>query len=84
MRATTSGARRGSRGPLVRKNYLFVHDVERGASLAGLYSLVATCEARGINPFEYLADVLARVQNHPASVIDALLPAAWIAARDDD
>jgi hypothetical protein len=40
----------------------FVHDVERGASLAGLYSLTATCEARGINPFEYLAGVLARVQ----------------------
>jgi hypothetical protein len=35
-------------------------DDERGASIAGLYSLVATCEARGINPFEYLADVLAR------------------------
>src|SRR5450432_1926467 len=35
---------------LGRKNYLFVPDVERGASIAGLYSLVATCEARGINP----------------------------------
>jgi transposase len=68
---------------LRRKNYLFVHDVERGASLAGLYSLVATCEARGINPFEYLADILARVQDHPASDIDALLPGAWIADRDD-
>jgi hypothetical protein len=30
---------------------------------------MATCEARGINPFEYLADVL---------------PGAWAAARDDD
>jgi transposase len=69
---------------LGRKNYLFVHDVERGASIAGLYSLVATCEARGINPFEYLADVLARVQDHPASGIDELLPGAWIAARDDE
>jgi transposase len=39
---------------LGRKNYLFVHDVEHGESIAGLYSLVATCEARGINPFEYL------------------------------
>jgi hypothetical protein len=27
-------------------------------------AVVATCEARGINPFEYLADVLARVQDH--------------------
>ena len=69
---------------LGRKNYLFVHDVERGASLAGLYSLVATCEARSINPFEYLADVLARVQDHPARDIDALLPGAWLAAREDE
>jgi transposase len=65
---------------LGRKNYLFVHDLEHGASIAGLYSLVATCEARGINPFEYLADVLARVQDHPARDIDALLPGAWDAA----
>jgi transposase len=69
---------------LGRKNYLFVHDVERGASIAGLYSLVATCEARGINPFEYLKDVLARVQDHPASGIHELLPSAWIAARDEE
>lgn len=62
---------------LGRKNYLFVGDVEAGKSLAGLYSLVATCESRGINPFDYLADVLGRVQDHPASAIDALLPGAW-------
>jgi transposase len=68
---------------LGRKNYLFVHDGESGASIMGLYSLVATCEARGINPFEYLADVLARVQDHPASNIDELLPGAWAASRDE-
>jgi transposase len=68
---------------LGRKNYLFVHHGDAGASLAGLYSLVATCEARGIKPFEYLADVLVRVQDHPARDIDELLPGAWIAARDD-
>jgi transposase len=37
---------------LGRKNYLFVGDVAAGESLAGLYSLVATCEARGIKPFD--------------------------------
>jgi transposase len=68
---------------LGRKNYLFVHDGETGASIAGLYSLVATCEARKINPFEYLSDVLTRVQDHPTSAIDALLPGAWAAARDE-
>lgn len=66
---------------LGRKNYLFVHDAESGESLAGLYSLVSTCEARKINPFEYLADVLTRVQDHPAKDLDALLPGAWAAAR---
>ena len=66
---------------LGRKNYLFVGDVESGKSLAGLYSLVATCESRGINPFDYLADVLTRVQDHPAKAIDELLPAQWAAAR---
>lgn len=66
---------------LGRKNYLFVHDGDAGASLAGLYSLVATCEARGINPFEYLADVLTRVQDHPTSAVDELLPGPWAASR---
>ena len=62
---------------LGRKNFLFVGDIESGKNLAGLYSLVATCEARAINPFEYLADVLARIGEHPQSRIDELLPAAW-------
>lgn len=66
---------------LGRKNYLFVGDVAAGKSLVGLYSLVATCESRGINPFEYLADVLARVQDHSANAVDELLPGAWAAAR---
>jgi transposase len=65
---------------LGRKNYLFVGDVAAGKSLAGLYSLVATCESRGINPFDYLADVLTRVQDHPARAIHELLPGAWAAA----
>ena len=59
-----------------RKNYLFVGDVAAGKSLAGLCSLVATCEAREINPFDYLVDVLARVQDHPAKALDELLPGA--------
>ena len=58
-----------------RKNYLFIHHFDAGSSITGLYSLVATCEARGINPFDYLTDVLARVQDHPSSAVDELLPA---------
>lgn len=42
--------------------------------IAGLYTLVATCEARGINPFAYLADVIPRAQDHPKRRLDELLP----------
>ena len=50
---------------------------EAGENLAGLYFLVATCEANGINPYEYLRDVLLRVSNHPAARVDELLPDQW-------
>jgi transposase len=59
---------------LGRKNFLFVGNDEAGENLAGLYSLIATCEVNGVNPVAYLADVLLRVQTHPASRIDDLLP----------
>jgi transposase len=52
-------------------------------SIAGLYTLVATCEARGINPFAYLADVIPRVQDHPKRRLDDLLPGPWSRARAD-
>jgi transposase len=64
---------------LGRKNFLFVGDLDSGKNLAGLYSLVATCEARAINPFAYLADVLSRIGEHPQRGLDELLPAAWAA-----
>ena len=62
---------------LGRKNFLFVGTDEAGENLAGLYSLIATCEANGVNPVDYLADILLRVQTHPASCIDDLLPHNW-------
>jgi transposase len=66
---------------LGRKNFLFVGHDEAGENLAGLYSLIATCEVNGVNPVEYLADVLIRVQTHPASRIDDLLPHNWTPPR---
>jgi transposase len=44
------------------------------------YSLVSTCEALGVNPQAYLADVLMRVQSHPQSRVEELLPHNWLAA----
>jgi transposase len=68
---------------LGRKNFLFVGTDEAGENLAGLYSLIATCEANGVNPVEYLADMLLRVQTHPASRIDELLPHNWTPPRPE-
>jgi len=68
---------------LGRKNFLFVGTDEAGENLAGLYSLIATCEVNGINPVSYLADVLIRVQTHPASCIDELLPHNWTPPRPE-
>jgi transposase len=62
---------------LGRKNFLFVGHEAAGENLAGLYALVSTCEANGVNPEEYLADVLLRVQTHPQSRISELLPHEW-------
>ena len=42
-----------------------------------LLGLCASCEANGINPEDYLSDVLARLDVHPASDLDALPPHLW-------
>jgi hypothetical protein len=46
-------------------------------NIAGLYSLVASCEANDVNPIEYLRDVMLRISTHPADRIDELLPDRW-------
>lgn len=62
-----------------RKTFLFVGHQAAGENLAGLYSLVASCELNGVNPIAYLEDVLLRIDKHPAARIDELLPDAWTA-----
>ncbi|WP_158620058.1 IS66 family transposase [Corallococcus sicarius] len=69
---------------LGRKNFLFVGHEAAGENLAGLYALVATCEANGVNPEDYLADVLLRVQTHPNERIGELLPHEWKRLRAAD
>ena len=63
-----------ARSSRARKNYLLFGNEEAGHDFAVLYTLVASCEKHGINVIDYLTDVLMRVQTHPASKIDELLP----------
>ena len=62
---------------LGRKNFLFTGNEIAGKNLAGIYSLISSCESCGVNPMEYLPDVMRRISRHPASEIDALLPDRW-------
>jgi hypothetical protein len=77
--------RQNGRGvALGRKSFLFVGHEAAGENLAGLYALVATCEANDVNPEAYLADVLLRVQPPPQSRIGELLPHEWKLLRAAD
>jgi len=63
------------RGPVIgRKNYLFAGSHEGAGRSAMLYSLMGTCTMHGINPFEWLKDVLIRIPDHPINRIEELLP----------
>jgi len=62
---------------LGRKNFLFVHSEEAGKELALLYSLVVSCTRVGVNPVEYLADVLDRIDKTTDDNLAELLPDRW-------
>ena len=60
-----------------RKNYLFAGSDAGGSRAAALYSLIETAKLNGVNPQHYLADLLARIADHPARQIAELLPWNW-------
>ena len=66
---------------LGRKAWLFAGS-DRGAQRAAfLYGLIVTAKLNNIDPQAWLADVLARIADHPASRIDELLPWNWRAPK---
>lgn len=69
---------------LGRKNYLFVGNEDAGKNTAGLFSLVASCVHNGVNPVDYLADVLVRVDSHDHRRIDEILPDRWRPPKTGD
>lgn len=60
-----------------RKNWLFVGNEDGGEAAGIALSLIQTCRAVGINPREYLEDVMRRINNHPFNRLDELLPDHW-------
>jgi hypothetical protein len=48
-----------------------------GERAAKMYSLIVTAKMNEVDPQAWLADVLARIADHPANRIDDLLPWNW-------
>jgi hypothetical protein len=62
---------------LTRKNALFAGSDEGAENWAIAASLIETCKLNDIDPEVWLADVLARIADHPINRIDDLLPWKW-------
>ncbi|MDD2942723.1 MAG: IS66 family transposase [bacterium] len=60
-----------------RKNWLFFW-TEVGAKYAAIaYTLIESCKMQAVNPWDYLVDVLPRIDTHPAQDVHLLAPKHW-------
>ena len=60
-----------------KKRWLFIGHPDAGWRSAVIYTLIQSCRRYGINPQEYLTDVLARLPAMTSSQVPTLLPAHW-------
>lgn len=75
---TNNAAERALRGiALGRKAWLFCGSDRGGHRAAAMYSLIVTCKLNDVDPQAWLADVLARIAEHPVQALDELLPWNW-------
>jgi hypothetical protein len=75
---SNNAAERALRGiALGRKSWLFAGSDRGGRRAAAMYSLIITAKMNDVDPQAWLADVLARIAEHPAHKLDELLPWNW-------
>jgi transposase len=60
-----------------RRRWLFIGHPDAGWRSAVIYSIIVSCRRRGINPQDYLTDVLRRLPEQKINQIDELLPGNW-------
>ncbi|MEI8397254.1 MAG: IS66 family transposase [Rhodospirillaceae bacterium] len=60
-----------------RRNWTFCGSDRGGQRAAAMYTLIATAKLNNIDPEAWLADVLRRISDHPASRLHELLPWNW-------
>jgi transposase len=75
---SNNAAERALRGIAIgRKNRTFAGSDAGGHRAAAIYALIETCKMNDVDPQAWLADVLARLPDHPASRVAELLPWNW-------
>lgn len=75
---SNNAAERALRGIAIgRKNWTFAGSDAGGHRAAAIYTLIETCKMNDVDPQAWLADVLARLPDHPASRVAELLPWNW-------
>jgi transposase len=62
---------------LGRRNWTFCGSDRGGERAAAMYTLIMTCKLNDVDPQAWLADVLRRINDHPASRLHELLPWNW-------
>ena len=62
---------------LGRRAWLFAGSERGRERAAAMYTLIATAKLNGVDPQAWLADVLRRIADHPASRLAELLPWNW-------
>lgn len=60
-----------------RKNYLFAGSHNAAQWAAIFYSFFACCKVNNINPYEWLLDVMLRINDHSVQNLEELLPHKW-------
>jgi transposase len=66
------------RVPVVgRKRWLFIGHPDAGWRSAVIYTVIQSCRRRGINPQDYLTDVLSRLPAMKSNEVKGLLPSRW-------
>ena len=66
-----------------RKNWLFFGSINGGEAGAVILSLVQTCRGLGINPREYLEDILRKIMGHNSQKLYELLPDQWLLNKNN-
>jgi transposase len=82
---SNNAAERAIRGIAVgRKNWTFAGSDAGGHRAAAMYTLIETCKLNDVDPRAWLAHVLEKLPEHPATRIDELLPWSWEPAREQN